>query len=439
MDSFPVGEKIGQMRKEIISLLKKEKIDFWKIEEAEIERSNIYFEKNEEESHISGKRKDYLVTVYKKEGDFLGESAVTIKEGDSISKKIKEAVVASRLIKNPYYVPFEKFSLYPKAKKAARLPSREELVKRVKEAYDEIGKTTAVLNAFEVHTKKSRITVITSIGQELGEEHNGAYAECAVTAKGRRGEMEYVGMRQEATIGQINLRQFASETCKVAIDVSNSTSPKKFKGNVVLTGDALAEFFMTSPQEDPVVIHSSARMKYLRLSKFEIGRDFEKGIKGDRITFSSNPLIENALRSSAFDSNLVPAKKTVLIENGIFKNFFAGKRYADYLKITPTGPLGNIEIDLGSTPMNDFFRDGNCEIASFSWFSPSVYSGDFTAEIRLGYLIKNDKKIPFKGGMWVGNYFRVLADCVLAKEKWFKSGYYGPKAIMFRNSVISGS
>ena len=151
------------MKYEIIKQLKKEKLDFWKVEEAEIERNNIYFEKEEEESFISGKITEYLVTVYKKIGDKLGESAVTIKEGDDVRRKVKEAIVAAKLIENPCYAPFEKFGKYPELKKAKALPSYDELKRMVRECYDEIKKTDAKLNAFEVFTKKSRISISTKI------------------------------------------------------------------------------------------------------------------------------------------------------------------------------------------------------------------------------------------------------------------------------------
>lgn len=302
-----------------------------------------------------------------------------------------------------------------------------------------ITDTNARINAFEVFTKKSKVIVTTSLGQELSEEHDSAYAECVITTKGKRGEMEYVPMRQEALLEQIDLSNFVREKYKIASDISNSTSPKSFRGDVVLSGDALGEFFITSPNEDPAVIHSSARMKFMKISRFETGKPFEKEILGDRITIKSNPLIKDAIRSSSFDSNLVPARELVLIENGIFKNFFAGKKYADYLKIAPTGPLGNIEVGLGKTPADDFYKEGGCEIVAFSWFSPNVYSGDFTAEVRLGYFIRNGKKIPFRGGMLVGNYFKLLANCILSKEKWSKSGYYGPKAVLFRDCNLAGS
>jgi len=120
------------------------------------------------------------------------------------------------------------------------------------------------------------------------------------------------------------------------------------------------------------------------------------------------------------------------------KNFFASKRYADYLKIEPTGPLGNIEVLPGETAENEMRKDGVCEIAGFSSFSPNVYSGDFTAEIRLGYLYKNGKKIPFKGGMLVGNCIDLMRNIKLSKETFFKSGYYGPKAMIIMDAVVTG-
>jgi len=249
--------------------------------------------------------------------------------------------------------------------------------------------------------------------------------------------MEYVPMRSESNLNQIDLRSFVKNCYINAKDISNSTSPRMFRGKVILSGDALAEFIVPTIHENPIIIHSSAKMKYLNISKLELGKNFEK-IKADKITMKSNPLIEGGLRNSAFDSNLVPARELDIIKDGVFTNFFASKRYADYLKIKPTGPLGNIELGTGKISADEFYKDGVCEIVGFSSFAPNIYSGDFTAEIRLGYYIKDGKKTPFKGGMLVGNYFKLMANVVLSKEKFFKSGYYGPKAIMFNDAVISG-
>jgi len=417
--------------------LEKEKIDYWEISQIDVERSNIYFELDEQESYLSGKGRDVFITVYKKFGNSLGEASVSIKEDDDIKKKVREAVLAASLVKNPFYVPFAKHGVCPKSGCSGIL-GYDEIRKKALEAYEEMRNKKEKLNALEIFTKKTKFAIINNFGEELVQEKSGAYVEAVITSKGSRGEQEYVPMRSEGTLANINMKEFIDKYSETAREISNSTKPSMFKGSVILSGDAIAEFFVPTINENPLVIHSAARMKYLKISRFEAGKQIVPEIIGDKITIISNPLVRDGLRSSDFDDAFVPAKKIALIENGIMKNFFASKRYADYLKIEPTGPLGNIEVLPGETAENEMRKDGVCEIAGFSSFAPNVYSGDFTAEIRLGYLYKKGKRISFRGGMLVGNCIDLMKNIKLSKETFFKSGYYGPKAIMFGKAVVSG-
>ena len=83
------------------------------------------------------------------------------------------------------------------------------------------------------------------------------------------------------------------------------------------------------------------------------------------------------------------------------------------------------------------------EIIAFSSFTPNSISGDFSAEIRLGYHVSKDKegnikRKPFKGGMFTGNVFKVVKNMSLSKEIKQISGYRGPAAVLFDNAIVSG-
>ena len=425
------------MIEKIKKALEGEKIDYWKISKVDVERSNIYFELNEEESHLSGKRTDIFLSVYRKFGNTLGEATVSIKEDDDLKKKIKEALLAASLVKNPFYVPFGecKKNIIPKP---SGILGYGEIRKKALEAYEAVKGKKEKINALEIFTKKTKLTIVNSLGKELSQERSGAYVEAVITARGKRGEQEYVPMRSEGSLDMIDMGKFMDKYSGIAREISNAINPSMFKGKVVLSDDAIAEFFVPELMENPIVIHSAARMKYLKISRFDAGKQIVPEVLGDKITIASNPLIKGGLRSSDFDESFVPAKKITLIGDSVMRNFFASKRYADYLKIEPTGPLGNIEVNPGETPESEMRKDGVCEIVGFSSFAPNVYSGDFTAEIRLGYFYKNGRKIPLKGGMLVGNCIDLMKNIKLSKETFFKSGYYGPKAMMIMDAVVTG-
>jgi predicted Zn-dependent protease len=67
-----------------------------------------------------------------------------------------------------------------------------------------------------------------------------------------------------------------------------------------------------------------------------------------------------------------------------------------------------------------------------------MLSGDFSAEIRLGYKIENGVKTSFKGGLFTGNIFKLMEDIELSKEIFQEENYLGPKAIKFHKAEIVG-
>ena len=103
---------------------------------------------------------------------------------------------------------------------------------------------------------------------------------------------------------------------------------------------------------------------------------------------------------------------------GIFKNYLADKQYADYLNVPPTGAFGSVDISGGTSSLDKMYNSYKTlpyiEIVAFSSFVPNNISGDFSAEIRLGYIVVKDKqgnaiKTPFKGGLFTGNVFKLIS------------------------------
>ena len=92
----------------------------------------------------------------------------------------------------------------------------------------------------------------------------------------------------------------------------------------------------------------------------------------------------------------------------------------------------------GDTPAADLLSGLYVEVADFSWFSPDTVTGEFACEIRLGYWVDGDQRMPFKGGMLVGNVLDALADVRFSQETTFLGDYLGPSLARFNALVVTG-
>ena len=99
-----------------------------------------------------------------------------------------------------------------------------------------------------------------------------------------------------------------------------------------------------------------------------------------------------------------------LIKENKLVTFQASQRYGEYLGILATGAFGGVELPAGRRDTSSLLEEPYVEVIRFSWFNPDGITGDFATEIRLGYLVDNGVRTPFKGGLLIGNYMDALAD-----------------------------
>ena len=78
------------------------------------------------------------------------------------------------------------------------------------------------------------------------------------------------------------------------------------------------------------------------------------------------------------------------------------------------------------------------EVVAFSWFNPNFITGEFATEIRLGYLVDGAQRIPFRGGLLVGNVLDALANVRWSRETGFYGYYQGPRTARFGQLMVAG-
>jgi len=259
-------------------------------------------------------------------------------------------------------------------------------------------------------------------------------------------EQEFVAAKDFSSTTQLDVKNFIAHNINMVRNILNSELIKTFNGNVILSGDAVSEFFAPHLSSSPLIMHSSAKIKHMGISRYQLNKPIGTFFR-DNLSISTNPFMPLNPCSASFDHDGVLSKKVSIIEKGIFKNYLADKQYADYLNVPPTGAFGSVDISGGTSSLDKMYNSYKTlpyiEIVAFSSFVPNNISGDFSAEIRLGYIVVKDKqgnaiKTPFKGGLFTGNVFKLIENIYISKEIKEETGYKGPKAVMFENSVVAG-
>ncbi|MBS4016345.1 MAG: hypothetical protein KGZ86_07940, partial [Candidatus Latescibacteria bacterium] len=145
---------------------------------------------------------------------------------------------------------------------------------------------------------------------------------------------------------------------------------------------------------------------------------------------------------SAVDGS--PSRIVTLVKDGNYDELIGTRRYYEYLGllqkgVQPAGPLGNTYVQAGKTRQDDLMSAEKIVVVKlFSSWTTNPTNGDFACEIRLGEIRENGKATPFKGGMLIGNYFKMFAQVKLSQETVQINNYYGPTAIRFENLQIAG-
>ena len=443
----------------------------WKLVHDHIFRWNLYYTKGAElEDVLQAERHDLTATVYKKQTQkrqdektgkkLMGESSFPIlSDNEEVMKKqVEDALFSCTLTdKDDFDIPDASHAVLPLvelADPAIMAVAREKEEQGVHQLlFDlaarfiaEFGKYPHIkLNGMEINATLTKNRVMNSNEVDGSQTITEVYVETVITSFDGEKESEFFPSMTVSRISDVDVPAYVQKYVQYANDVLISNPPTPYEGAVVLAGDAVPDFFAPHLDDAPLTTHTFASTHYLGLSRYAKGKPViptmpvtSNSSSGDAITLINNPLVPLNPQSRRFDNDGVAAKRQILIDKGIFTGYIASKRFADYLHIPPTGPLGVIELSSGSSSMTTIYKEPCVEIVFFSSFVPNSLSGDFAAEIRLGYLHKDGKKIPFKGGMVSGNVFEAFAHVFFSKEETAVAGYQGPKAVRFENLTLSG-
>ena len=445
------------------SALNEKKISKFNVHSYKKRKHNIYIQKDYKvESILTSQRDESQIKIFKKDGEEIGEASFVVNKNiskEDFQNELNEAIfICSQSKSKKYDLESSKKEIDDKHIKYEQYYKKEliddcesgninlfifeklELLKKIinKSSTDKIK---IVLNALEFFNTIFEGSLESSTGVKKSNKHTHSYLEFVLTAIdiNSKKETEHIVYRKISDIYSFDFQECFENAVKCVIDTSKENKAQTFNGKILLVNQACLDFFTPDLSMNCVIAQSVARLKHRRLTKFNIGEDVINS-KLDKLTIYSNPLNGKNKDSMPYDDDGISARKLCLIKDSKLENFAASKKFANYLNIEPTGPFGPFEVDLGKKSYDELLNDKDTliVIVTFASFAPDMISGDFSAEIRLGYRIENGVKTPFKGGLFTGNIFRLLEEVELSNELLEGPSYNGPKQIKFHKGQIIG-
>lgn len=420
--------------KQIIDAIKNAGFDHYRVIEINSQDHQLYLLRDRFESKRSVDSHYFEITVYMNHDTakekLQGEFTFDYKPGVDLKEYLEQARIACAMIKNRPYALVESTTpadvkvLDPKLSDPLRTgDSLSEIIYRFSKG------TNVHLSSAEVYIKNSVITLATSTGLRVTKKKGLIELEVSLLAKEGKQEQEMNFHLHRRSVDDLHLERRLRAYGDHTRNMLNVEVPRSGKATVVFPVTNIYELL------SPLVFHSSGRAQDKGISRFKLNEEIVEA-SPNTFTLKSSGLLPYGLYSDPFDDDGIPGQEHTIIDHGIFKKYWTTKRYADYLGVQPTGAFKNLIIEPKTTTMLN--EDDHYEIIQFSDLSPDPVTGDFVAEIRFGYHMKNGKRTPVKGGSVSGNIFQALKNAHFNDETIFEGNYLGPRQLALKDLSISG-
>ncbi len=372
-----------------------------------------------------------------------GSGEATLLPGGDLRAALETAALTAGLVHNPpYSLPGP--ATFPQVRLADESLSRdlggaaESLIVRL---YATAADHPQVrLSAAECYVTEEHTHLVNSRGIDVEQTATRVDIEGVLLARADGRETESFFMLSRRRAADLELPAEMSRQAQYAQDLLRAGPAPTFAGPIVLRGAALAELLMPAEsQAGPLQILGSAASKYNKITSWERGKTIlRKKSQGDPVTLWVTSRLPFGQHAGRFDEEGLPSRRVEFVREGKLVNFIAGQRHAEYLGIPATGAFGDIQAPAGKTPVAELTRGKHVEIVTFSWFNPDPVTAEFATEIRLGYLVDGRKRIPFKGGLFIGNVLDALANIRWSAETGFFGHYQGPVAARIAGLRVAG-
>lgn len=428
--------------RELTAALAKTPLSGWEIRRVQDRSHQLYLVFDEVESYRQVQEEKYYLRLYLRHTvggqDFLGESGWTANPGDDYDPALAQALARAPLVTNPLFTlpaPPQDYRALTLADPRLR-DQPEAVLWQVRHELSQAVASTAgiALAGAELFSHYRQVAYWNHTGLGGSYEETSIQVQFALLAAGNGLEAESLGWQEASFLADLDLPAVAQRYGRYAQDQLRAELPPSGCFPVVLGEEAVANIFSY------LTAQASGEARFQGWSRLSPGAPVIKDPRGDLLTLSSDPWLPGGGASRPFDHHGLALRPVTFIAANLFQQPLADKRYADYLGLPPTGPLTNLRVAPGQTPQAELVSRGPVlELLRFSTLEPNPVTGALSGEIRTGYLHRQGRCQPLKGGALTCLLDEALRDLTLSRETVRRGAYLGPAAIRLAAVEISGA
>jgi PmbA protein len=436
------------MKKIIEALKGRRELKGWSLRQTVTREAQAYLVGRKMESQRLVDQENFRIEVFRETTGADGKSGmgageITMLADGDIQASIDKASLVAGLVCNPVYnlpapAPVPDVPLVDEELKKNPLGKLAQVTEEMLAAASNLNDIR--MTSAEGFARLDAIHYVNSSGIDAQQEMTNYAVEFVLQGKQDEREMETMREFSCRRAADLQLAAELERNARFTRDMLRAGPPPNWDGPVVMRDNLLVVFVAGDPLAGGVLQSlGAAGSKYAKASTWEVGQSIFRGeVTGDPFTAWANRAIPYGVVSDRFDREGLPAQRVELIRDNKLVTFSANQKYADYLNLKPTGAFGGLELAPGKWEPATLLEEPHVEIALFSWFNPDTITGDFACEIRLGYVVENGVRKPFRGGQLVGNYLDAIANVRWSKENAALGHYLGPTLARFGKLKVAG-
>ncbi|RLE81631.1 MAG: hypothetical protein DRJ51_03430 [Thermoprotei archaeon] len=385
----------------------------------------------------------------------LGFAYTTDISEEAIERAVKQAIsVAKARGKDPYFKTFPSANRLPSVKgiffKETVETPLEEMVKRVKDlievAKDYDKRITSVSAEFSINFGER--FVVNSLGVEFAEKYSSSTIYVFAVAEENEFMTSGYEFQSERNVRKLDFGKVSLTAAKMAIDLLRPKRIETGVMNILLRPIAVAELF------GPTLIRSLQADNVQERRSFLVGKLGEE-VATESLTVIDNALLEEGLRTRAFDAEGTPSRKIVVLDSGVLKTFLHNSYTSQREGVENTAHAARSPLsEPGIAPSNLIFEyrdskelDRIIEETDRGVIANSVIgahtanpvTGEFSVALSEAFYIEEGEiKYPIKQVMTGGNILDLLKKITNIGKDRRQIGSVVTGTIAFESVSVSG-
>lgn len=320
-----------------------------------------------------------------------------------------------------------------------------EMIKELEKKTYEASEKVELVHSCQYFEGKDSLKIVNSKGLNLSKENEycGIMLGCIVgESKDNPNKQNGYARKITIDINEFNLEKMYKEATEYGLSMLGAKPVDSKSYKVIIEKDC-----MTSLLSGFSSIFSG---ESLLRKVTPLTTKLNEKIMSEKVTIIDDPLCDEAIIRSTFDSEGVATYTKNVVENGVFKTFLHNLKTAKALNTVSTGNATkrgvsgmNLYIKNGDTSLDDMISslDEGLLITNLAGLHAGLnaISGDFSGQAS-GYYIKDGKKVhPVTLVVLSGNFLTMMNDIVtIGNDLEIQYNGYGAPSILFNSLPVSG-